>query len=220
MQLINYEVSIFNEIPSLGESLHHTHKLGPGSTFIKGAIRDLFLKHRVQDRFNFRIAHTHFKLREAEKLVHYDAIAMPWDIKAIEPALCERLVPVSWHFTSTGIVPNEFKFQKPDESLAPQIDMIRDGEFLEDLNRLLKERNLVKYFGISSALGPRGGLVPVEITRGRTNVTYPFRLSNATTSMQVSWRFAADDDEDKACCDQECSKDGDSHLDYHHEIDC
>jgi hypothetical protein len=82
------------------------------------------------------------------------------------------------------------------------------------LYSVLKERSVLGYYGIGSVVGVRGEPAAVEITRGRTNIAYPFALSEDAGRNQVTWRFKEveeDGEEDGMVCSGYC-------VDLDHEL--
>jgi hypothetical protein len=123
-------------------------------------------------------------------------------------------VPICWHFTEQGLVPGEFEYLDEDKEVVPALDVSRDAAFIEDLYSVLKKRGVLGYYGIGSVVGARGEPAAVEITRGRTNIAYPFALSEDAGRNQVTWRFKEveeDREEDGMVCSGYC-------VDLDHEL--
>ncbi|KAB2104689.1 hypothetical protein AG0111_0g7027 [Alternaria gaisen] len=140
----------------------------------------MLVAHGVHNLFGLTLIHNHLQLEEAEKLVHVDNIAQPWDDNTARKELLADVVPTQWRFTESGIAPFEFSWTGSDRSIS-DFDLQKHEDFLQELQAFLKLQSLLGIFGVqylnASALALNAKDVPVEMTRERANITFPFVLN-------------------------------------------
>ena len=148
----------------------------------------MFNKHRTEQQAALSLIHRHFDLEPSERLVEYGRVTAPW---VLDPALEKSVHPKSWRFIGDTMYPYEFEFDpynKSDHGAPQPFDL----GFLNDLQDILKEHELLDTFGVALA-PPENKKEPclVEFTAGRTNVLRPFDEDEAEyLGVEALWTFS------------------------------
>jgi len=181
-----YSASAFNTLPSLHDADAQFNESN-AATVVNSILANIFTKHLVDGLLGVQLLHRHFQLSEGERLVDVGGASVPW-IDLGSEGLSSRILPVSWAFEGDSYHPYEFQFVPPTEEL--QVPDIPEPFFVE-FNDVLKAHNLQGVLGVRS-LKKRGGKPEMEITNGRTNVTFDYDPTAAEneTAIEASWAFA------------------------------
>jgi hypothetical protein len=193
MEFEPYTANHFNSAPDIHDA-YKTYETENLEYFVCTTIRDMFVAHGVHNLFGLTLIHNHFQLEEAEKLVHVDNIAQPWNDNTARKELLADVVPTQWRFTESGIAPFEFSWTGSDRSIS-DFDLHKHQGFLQELQAFLKLQSLLGIFGVqyldASVPALNAKDVPVEMTRERVNITLPFVLNEGDeqANFEVLWRF-------------------------------
>lgn len=119
---------------------------------INTAVRDVFLKHNVEEDYSACLIHRHYDLAADERNVEADG-------KAVASKDFTGLYPSSWIFYKGTCYPYEYKrYTVPQPSPA----------FVADLGDLLEEKGLTDLVGFQTYTN---GIVGLESTDRETNVS-------------------------------------------------
>ncbi|OBT44157.1 hypothetical protein VE00_04822 [Pseudogymnoascus sp. WSF 3629] len=119
---------------------------------INTAVREVFLKHNVEDDYSACLIHRHYDLAADERNVEADG-------KAVASKDFTGLYPSSWIFYKGTCYPYEYKrYAVPQPSPA----------FVADLGNLLEEQGLTDLVGFQTYTN---GIVGLESTDRETNVS-------------------------------------------------
>lgn len=193
MEALPYTSSSFNKASDIHD-VYETYVQQNLDYFVCTTIRDLFVAHNVCDILGLSLLHNHFWLKDAEKLVHVENIASPWNEQTARRELLDFVVPTQWRFTAEGITPFEFTYSK-DNKIISSFDLRAHEDFLKELQAFLRLQDLLDIFGIqfldATVSAHDADSIPVEITRERCNITLPFTVDNGDENgnFEVLWRF-------------------------------
>ncbi|KFY33663.1 hypothetical protein V494_07438 [Pseudogymnoascus sp. VKM F-4513 (FW-928)] len=119
---------------------------------INTAVREIFLKHNVEEHYSAFLIHRHYDLAADERNVESDG-------KAVASKDFTGLYPSSWVFHKGTCYPYEYKrYAVPQPSTA----------FVADLGNLLEEKGLTDLVGFQTYAN---GIVGLESTDRETNVS-------------------------------------------------
>jgi hypothetical protein len=179
----------FNTLPLL-EPAHNMFVDRNAEKYLNGPIRDVFLKHNMQDRYGVSLLHRHFSMDSDERLVEYGAISTPWTLYETDDheieAMGGYIVPQNYRLNDNDeLCPFEFEMQYDRPSGASGIT----PEFLHDLNQVFQEHNLSDVFGLRKR-GPPTDLT-LEITQGRANIMIRPLESEEQRTVPAFWAFGS-----------------------------
>ncbi|KAI0467027.1 hypothetical protein F4859DRAFT_526091 [Xylaria cf. heliscus] len=136
-------------------------------------LRQIFLKHHVEDRFGLILNHRHFDLRPGESLVECGAAATPWLLRDAPNIVRARVFPKTWGFFGGSLTPYEFGFSEtPGHGVSPHVPL----QFVTDLDEFLHSNALASRFGITALRETEGGSEATrmyETTIGRVSISVP-----------------------------------------------
>lgn len=180
---------------------HDKFEESDSSTHLKGPIRDVFLKHSMQERYGVSLLHRHFDMDPEERLVEYHDVSTPWRLSNTEdpvvPALGGYIVPQNFKLEGGKSTPFEFAMQYE----KPESDDDASPEFLNDLSQVLETHNLSNVLGLRRR-SPETDLT-LEVTQGRANImVLPGKTDEPV--IEAFWTFGEGVDAE-AVCRQVCS---------------
>ena len=184
-----YSSSVFNTLPSLHDA-DAEFKERNAAAIMKTALADIFTKYNVEGLLGVQLLHRHFRLENDERLVDAGGASIPWSNEGSE-ALDSRILPVSWAFDGDVYHPYEFKFVPPTQDLH---EPIVPEPFLFEFNEALKAHDLQGVLGIRSLKPDFGNKPEMEITNGRSNITFDYDSDAAENdnAIEASWAFRED----------------------------
>jgi hypothetical protein len=181
-----YSSSAFNTLPSLHDA-DAKFKERNVAAIMNSVLAGIFTKHNVDDFLGVQLLHRHFSLDNDERLVDVGGASVPWSNDGSE-ALDSRILPVSWAFEGDTYHPYEFRFVPPAQELCePDVP----EPFFFEFNEALKAHNLQGVLGIRSLKTSYGKKPGMEITKGRSNITYDYDSDAAEddNAIEASWGF-------------------------------
>ncbi|KAK4499425.1 hypothetical protein PRZ48_009939 [Zasmidium cellare] len=188
----------FNTLPTLGDA-HNMFKDRNAETYLYGPIRDVFLKHNMEDRYGISLLHRHFSMGPNERLVEYGAVSTPWTLDETDDHEIEAMggyvVPQNYRLDSDDdLLPFEYEMQYERPSGGNGIP----PEFLYDLKQTLKKYNLSNVFGLRKR-GPPTDLT-LEVTNGRANIMIkPMELAGGLQTVEAFWTFGSGEPKKLQC---------------------
>jgi hypothetical protein len=187
--LQQYSSSVFNTLPSLHDA-DAEFKERNAVAIMKSALAGIFTKYNVEGLLGVQLLHRHFRLENDERLVDAGGASVPWSNEGSE-ALDSRILPVSWAFEGDAYHPYEFKFVPPTQELN---EPVVPEPFLVEFNDALKAHDLQGVLGIRSLKPGSGNKPEMEITNGRTNITFDYDSDAAEddNAIEASWAFRGD----------------------------
>jgi hypothetical protein len=119
-----YIADIYSSLPLLDEARDAFTDQNFDQHMVTG-IRDLLLKHNVQDRMKFFLLRRHCKVEEVELLIHLGNVALPWKRGASKKELLERTMPSQWRRDTNirQVVPFGFAYDDKDFGVAEPFDL-------------------------------------------------------------------------------------------------
>ncbi|PMD59494.1 uncharacterized protein K444DRAFT_562381 [Hyaloscypha bicolor E] len=215
-----YSSLVFNTLPSLHDA-DAEFKERNAAAIMKTALAGIFTKYKVEGFLGVQLLHRHFRLENDERLVDAGGASVPWSNEGSE-ALDSRILPVSWAFEGEAYHPYEFKFVPPTQELH---EPVVPEPFLAEFNEALKAHDLQGVLGIRSLKPGFGNKPEMEITNGRSNVTFDYDSDAAEddNAIEASWAFSGDGILTTATfCTSYCSGRSDygGHNKYHSTSSC
>jgi hypothetical protein len=192
MKLHDYDSTMYNNIPLLGESAD-AYEARQLTNMIDTSIRDIFLKHKVHSRLILLLVHRHFDFDAREKPVNVENVGMPWHMDKARAELLPSVIPTQWQFHKDGVVPTEFT-HAPEMVDQRRFDADGDEHFHKELHAYLEKQDVLRYFGVG-LLEPddKTKKPPIEFTEGRASVALPFQVDvSRKNPPEVSWFFDPD----------------------------
>ncbi|KAE9371068.1 hypothetical protein N431DRAFT_467278 [Stipitochalara longipes BDJ] len=210
-----YSSSMFNALPSLHDADAEFKERNAAAT-MKTGLANIFTKYNVEGFLGVQLLHRHFRLENEERLVDVGGASVPWSNKGSE-ALELRILPVSWAFEGDAYHAYEFKFVPPIQDIHSPIV---PEPFLFEFNEALKAHDLQGVLGIRSLKPTFGSKPEMEITNGRSNITFDYDSGAAENdnAIEASWAFSSDGTLSTATfCTSYCSSRSDygGHNKYH-----
>lgn len=172
-----YEHSIYMSLPEFSV-VAQAFRARRGKHFIN-TVRELFLRHNIEDTLGVCLVHRHFDLAPDERLVEEGKTSTPWTLDRVNNA---NVIASAWAFRGGILYPYEFEVASaPGE--APQLP----PAFLQDLYTLLLQNGYQDQLGIN-AYHP--GPCYEEHTAGRANIlTEIVGDPGSDTTAPASWAF-------------------------------
>jgi len=183
----SYSSSSFNILPSLHDAAAE-FKARNAATVLNSVLAGIFIKHGVNTALGVQLLHRHFILNGDERLVVVGGASVPWSNEGSE-ALDSRILPTSWAFDGDLYHPYEFRFVPPPTELrAPAMPVA----FLAEFNEALKAHDLQGVLGIRSFRDGVGRVPEMEITNGRSNITFDYdaEAAEGDNAIEASWAFS------------------------------
>jgi hypothetical protein len=179
-----YSSSAFNTLPSLHDA-DVEFKERNAAAIMNSILAGIFTKHNVDGSLGVQLLHRHFSLDNDERLVDVGGASVPWSNDGSE-ALDSRILPVSWVFEGDTYHPYEFRFVPPTQELH---EPVVPEPFLVEFNEALKAHDVQGVLGIRSLKSTKKP--EMEITNGRTNVTFDYDSDAAEydNAIEASWAF-------------------------------
>ena len=210
-----YSSSAFNTLPSLRDADAEFKGRNAGA-IMNSNIASIFAKHNVNDFLGIQLLHRHFSLNSDERLVDVGGASVPWSNGGSE-ALDSCILPVSWAFEGNTYHPYEFKFVPPTQELHKPV---LPEPFVIELNETLKAHNLQGVLGIRVLKTGQGKKPEMEITKGRSNITFDVDYDSDATEdanvIQASWAFGGTSVAETRYCTSYCrGSDYDNHNNFH-----
>jgi hypothetical protein len=210
-----YSSSTFNTLPSLHDA-DAEFKERNAAAIMNSVLAGIFTKYNVDGHLGVQLLHRHFRLDNDERLVDAGGASVPWSSEGSE-ALDSRILPVSWAFEGDTYYPYEFKFVPPTQELH---EPVIPEPFLVEFSEVLKAHNLQDVLGIRALKPGYAKKAEMEITKGRSNITFDYDSDAAEddNAIEASWAFSGDGVTTAATfCTSYCSSRSDygGHSKYH-----
>jgi hypothetical protein len=210
-----YSSSAFNTLPSLQDADAEFRERN-AAAIVNSILGGIFTKHNVHDILGVQLLHRHFNLDNDERLVDVGGASVPWADDGSE-ALDSRILPVSWAFQGDTYHPYEFRFVPPSQE--PREPTVSE-EFFAEFNEALKSHHLQGVLGIRSFKAGLSKKPEIEITKGRSNITFEYDSDAAEDdkAIEASWAFGGEGIASTATfCTSYCSSRSDygGHNKYH-----
>jgi hypothetical protein len=179
--ITSYDQEVFNGLPDVTTAAT-TVKDKEGEQLIRGVVRDLLLKHGLNDKLGVALVHRHFDLKPDEVMVDYHGVATPWNTALIDHYDSFGSVhPLSWVIVDGNPVPYEFYYSADaatttttsgDDSVV--FDLPKD--FVAEYEAILKAGGLQGYLGIRALRGQPGAGAggTMEFTQRYATFTVPY----------------------------------------------
>jgi hypothetical protein len=182
-----YSSSAFNTLPSLDDA-DAEFKERNAAAIVNSVLAGIFTKHDVDGLLGVQLLHRHFSLDNDERLVDVGGASVPWSDDGSE-ALDSRILPVSWAFEGDTYHPYEFRFSPPTQELYKPV--VPEPFFVE-FNEALKAHDLQGVLGIRSLKTSPSKKPEMEITKGRSNITFDYDSDAAEddNAIEASWAFS------------------------------
>lgn len=215
-----YSSSAFNALPSLHDAQVEFRDRN-AAAIMNSVLAGVFTKHNVDSLLGVQLLHRHFGLDGDERLVDVGSASVPWSDGGSE-ALDSRILAVSWAFEGDSYYPYEFRFVPPGQELHEQAV---PEPFFAEFNEALKTHGLQGVLGVRSLKAGGGRKPEMEITKGRSNITFAYDSDAAESdnAVEASWAFAGDGTTTAATfCTSYCTSNsgyGD-HNRYHNRSSC
>jgi hypothetical protein len=178
VRVAEYSPCIYQSLPGF-DDIAKAFKDRKGKYFIR-AVREIYLKHGVEECLGVGLVHRHFDMDSDEILVQEGMISKPYTMKEIEDS---NIVPTSWTFRDNTLYPYEFEFA-PSDATAFGFSQ----EFLTELRDLLKAFDYDTFLGITTY---RKGPTLFERTEGRNNILAVVEGDPASDhTVPASWYFS------------------------------
>lgn len=166
---------------------------------LAGPIRDVFLKHGMENEYGVSLLHRHFDMEPKERLVEYHDVSTPWVLdsnESVVPVLGGYVVPQNFKVDNGKLSPFEFAMQYDQPAGTPV-----PTEFVQDLAQVLDAGDLSGVLGLRKR-SPESDLT-LEVTQGRANIMVSGKGSNMPV-VEAFWTFSEGVDAE-AVCGQVCS---------------
>jgi hypothetical protein len=182
-----YSSSVFNTLPSLHDA-DAEFKERNSAAIVNSFLGGIFTKYNVNDLLGVQLLHRHFRLDNDERLVDVGGASVPWSNDGSE-VLDSRILPVSWAFEGDAYHPYEFRFVPPTQELH---EPVVTEPFLFEFNEALKAHNLQGILGIRSLKPSHAKKPEMEITKGRSNITFDYDSDAAEddNAIEASWAYS------------------------------
>jgi hypothetical protein len=213
-----YSSSAFNTLPSLHDADAEFRERNVAA-IMNSVLAGIFTRHNVESHFGVQLLHRHFSLDNDERLVDVGGASIPWSSNGSE-ALDSRILPVSWVFKDDAYHPYEFKFVPPTQEFH---EVMVPEPFLVEFNEALKVHHLQGVLGIRSFKNSSFEKPEMEITNGRSNITFDYDSDEAKSdnAVEASWAFSGPSMTTAATfCTSYCSSRSDygGHNKYHSQV--
>jgi hypothetical protein len=140
---------------------------------IVGRIRQLFLKHGVQERLGIALLHKHMEIESTERLVECRHTSSPWKVNDATSSVIDKydgkILPRSFRLLEGNFVPYEFEYSC---TKSTTLQGETDYQFLKELSDMLVELGLHQLLGLRD-LDQREPELNVEVTEGKANIMIP-----------------------------------------------
>ncbi|PWY69053.1 hypothetical protein BO70DRAFT_400113 [Aspergillus heteromorphus CBS 117.55] len=160
---MQYDHRAFDALMDVDESAQYFESL-TGYEHLRSGLRDIFMRHGVNDELAVALLHRHFEMAANEKLVELGPVSSPWPIAAHEDSVVGgHILPHTWR-----VFENELQdAQKVQFSLA----------FFKDFHQYVKKNGLENVIGITHIDHGRDAsesdVQLMEITHGRNSIMVP-----------------------------------------------
>lgn len=164
-----YSVSRFNKIPDLHHGTTSFHAKD-GMKFVSEVFGPLVLKHGLEDQLGITILHRHFDLKEPEKLVEFNNIALPWKNQGQDDSHSGgKILPNAWLLDNGKLMPYEFFFSPFNQDKSVDLTQDKVRTFLDEFVKAAKYSSLDQIFALKMfpGIGFTGGL---EFSEDRANI--------------------------------------------------
>ncbi len=189
-----------------------------GRAVVDGALKDIFFRHGVADKFAIRLLHRHFDVADDEKVVHHGNVAMPWETNNLPFAIQDKIIPSSFVISAADkLFPYEFTYVEPDVAATVQYGTVLSDHaaFLREFNAVLKSTGLIEVLSLAVLEYLTGG-IGMETTEGRANITVPLEAADSddVDSIETVWLFDPKDPQQRGRCKLRCKMKG-AHAKVH-----
>ncbi|PYH35602.1 uncharacterized protein BO87DRAFT_433306 [Aspergillus neoniger CBS 115656] len=189
-----YDHRAFDTLMDVDESAYYFESL-TGYEHLRSGLRDIFMRHGVDDKLAVALLHRHFELASNEKLVELGPVSSPWPIASHDDSvLGGSILPHTWRVFENELHPLEFRFvAKHELQDAKQVQFTR--AFFEDFRQYVTANGLEGVIGITQINhGDDDGESDVqlmEVTHGRSSVMVPAIPTSEAPGpfFQTVWSF-------------------------------
>lgn len=177
VKIHSYDPKVYSSLLDFSE-VAQAFRARKGKYFIR-TVRELYLRHNVEECLGVGLVHRHFDLDADERLVQEGNKSAPWKTERANKA---HVVPSAWAFRHGALYPYEFEVAS-GKTKAPELP----PAFVAELYMLLLENGYQETLGINTF---HGGPTQQEHTEGRTNILTPVSGDPATDhTAPASWGF-------------------------------
>ena len=195
----NYDSNLINQLEDI-DNAHEKFKSMDGLSLVNGPLKNLFIKYKVFDTYGAGILHSHFPLKQTERLVTFTNTSIAIDVNDLNEDVKQSLKPSSFIFDDEGVL-HSFEYtykerQHEKEKLS--------NEFIYDLYKLLYQTKFINLIClVDLTLIPKG----FEQTQGFANITIPKHIFNCdrvdnNKYLDVVWSFSPFNTQ--VACERKC----------------
>ncbi|KAF8453576.1 hypothetical protein BDZ91DRAFT_48753 [Kalaharituber pfeilii] len=178
IEIASYDPSVYQSFQDFPE-VAQAFRARKGKHFIN-TVRELYLRHNVENTFGVGLVHRHFNLAVDERLVQDGKVSTPWKLERVNNT---NIVPSAWAFRNGALYPYEFELVS-EGSKAPDLP----PAFLRDLHALLVKNGYQDLLGINTY---HKGPSHEERTEGRANILTEIVGDPASDhTAPASWAFS------------------------------
>ncbi|KAL1878147.1 hypothetical protein Daus18300_002063 [Diaporthe australafricana] len=143
-----------------------------GWSHIKSCIRDVFIRHNVNEKFGVGLLHRHYDISPNEKIVELGPVSTPQVVGDDEEITGGSVLPHTWRVHEGELKPTEFRFVAQRDVAGTQRAEFPAG-FVQELIAVIESAALENVLGINMI--KRGGdqEKTMEITYGRSSIIIP-----------------------------------------------
>jgi hypothetical protein len=194
-----YDSAAYNSLPSLRTAANLVDE--NALYHLRGPIRQLFLDHKIHERFGVALLHKHFSIDESERIVGYYHSSTAWKVDHqghSAPQYAGLIVPRSFRLYHGSIAPYEFGYS--NSMVVPSLD----HDFLKKAFEMFKQYGLDQTFGLR-CIDKRVSDLSIEVTEGKTNIMLPRNSAPLSELIEALWVFGDDNEDDDRChCREHC----------------
>ncbi|KAL2697579.1 hypothetical protein AAEP93_011483 [Penicillium crustosum] len=171
-----YDHRAFDSLLSVEQSATLFHSLA-GYEHLRSGLRDIFMRHGVNDELAVALLHRHFEMESNEKLVELGPVSSPWPIPAQdESVLGGDVLPHTWRVFQNELHAVEFRFV-PKQEVQNTRKVQFTQAFFQDFCEYVKSNGLENIVGISQIEHGReasqSDVQLMEVTHGRNSIMVP-----------------------------------------------
>ncbi|KAJ5164335.1 uncharacterized protein N7500_006165 [Penicillium coprophilum] len=189
-----YDHRAFDALLDVDESASLFETLA-GYEHLKSGLRDIFMRHGVNDELAVSLLHRHFEMASNEKLVELGPVSSPWPIAAHEESVMGgSVLPHTWRVFENELHPVEFRFVPMLE--VPNVRKVQFTQaFFDDFCQYVKSNGLENVVGITQIEHGReasqSDVQLMEVTYGRNSIMVPAIPASEVTgpAFQTVWEF-------------------------------
>lgn len=189
--ITSYDHQVFDSLPDVTTAAN-TVKDKEGEQLIRSAVKDLLLKHSLNNKLGVALVHRHFDLKPDEVMVDYQGVATPWNTALLDQySTFGSVLPLSWVVVDGKPRPYEFYYAtKASADGSEAIELPRD--FVAEYDSLLKRSGLEGFLGIRALKGQsgEGNEGTMEFTQRYATFTVPYKSGSGYKPKGAVYRTA------------------------------